>query len=698
MNEIIDCLVHGIKVGEKYPPSVRAFCISLHGTSPKAYNYVRHKFAKNIPHPETIREWYRNSQLDAASGITQHSLNCLEKLAKDMANEGKQLVVALLMDEVAIKRNMIWDRSKNKFIGLIDCGENLSGEFTLADYAIVFMVSGLNVYFLIAYYFIKTLKGPDRAKLVLHIVAELSKRGIKVKNLTFDGYAGNELMSEILGADFKAKDGMYVTYFKNPHDQTKVYLMYDASHMLKLVRNTLGSVETLFVGEEKVEWKYFVELVNISKQQNFGLAHKMNKRHIDWKNRMMHVRTAIETLSASTANSMEFLMTNGIPEFKNAAATIKFVRIWNSVWDIMNSTRIKTNEKNVYKSAINPTNKNEIFVFLNEAKNYILSLKIMQPKSGNIVQLVKSTHRTGFRGLIIDIISLTAIYFELVEDHHWLIFFATYRVSQDHIEMMFGKIRSLNGQNDNPMPHQFVSAYRKILHQCEVTHSPYSNVSALANSTVGLISSDILTVPSFMKNRLKLTEQQTSFSSFENPTSEIQSSLIASHETLDWEQLIQTEYLTDNVQDSGIVFAAKSIESRLTNCEQIYCNPCVEILRNSPKINDHVCVNLETAPPCISTYKICKLTDTVVKIYINSGQQIKLKTYLEVMNGLEWHNIFPEFDLYNHDIEHKHFIVKFIIDEYVNKKCSYYAKQTMLDLEKEYVRSKLRKIVHAHHQ
>lgn len=238
-------------------------------------------------------------------------------------------MVALLMDEMTIKRNMIWDGSTNKFIGLIDFGENSSDEFTLANNVIVFMISGLNVFFQqpIAYYFIKTLKGPDGAKLVLQLIEELSKRGIMIKDITYDGYASNELMSKILGADFKANDGMYTTYFKNPYDQSKIYLMYDASHMLKLIRNTLGSVGTLFVDGEKIEWKYFVDLVNISKQQDFGLTHKMNKRHIDWINRMMHVRTAVETLSASTANSMEFLMKNGVSEFKDAAATIKFVRI-----------------------------------------------------------------------------------------------------------------------------------------------------------------------------------------------------------------------------------------------------------------------------------------------------------------------------------------------------------------------------------
>lgn len=84
MNDVIDCLIHGIHFGEKYPPSVRAFCISLHSISPKAYVYVREKFGKHIPHPETIREWYRNSNLDASSGISQHSMNALEKMAQDI--------------------------------------------------------------------------------------------------------------------------------------------------------------------------------------------------------------------------------------------------------------------------------------------------------------------------------------------------------------------------------------------------------------------------------------------------------------------------------------------------------------------------------------------------------------------------------------------------------------------------------------
>lgn len=99
------------------------------------------------------------------------------------------------------------------------------------------------------------------------------------------------------------------------------------------------------------------------------------------------------------------------------------------------------------------------------------------------------------------------MYRELVEQKHWLLFFATYRISQDHLEIMFGKIRSMNGCNENPLPHQFQSAYRKILHQCETTHSPYANIRAMAvaNAT-SLITSNILSVPSTRKRRSNLME------------------------------------------------------------------------------------------------------------------------------------------------------------------------------------------------
>lgn len=117
---------------------MRAFCISLHCISPKAYNFVRLKFGKNIPHPETIREWYRQSDLDASSGISIISMDALQNMANKMKEANRQLVISLIMDEMFIQRNLTWCKATNKFIGLVDCGTlDPNEEFTLAKNVLV---------------------------------------------------------------------------------------------------------------------------------------------------------------------------------------------------------------------------------------------------------------------------------------------------------------------------------------------------------------------------------------------------------------------------------------------------------------------------------------------------------------------------------------------------------------------------------
>lgn len=60
--------------------------------------------------------------------------------------------------------------------------------------------------------------------------------------------------------------------------------------------------------------------------------------------------------------------------------------------------------------------------------------------------------------------------------------------------LLIGKIRSMNGSNDNPIASQFISAYRKLLHQADITISNDSNVAKQCSSNILTISS--LTNPS----------------------------------------------------------------------------------------------------------------------------------------------------------------------------------------------------------
>lgn len=408
----------------------------------------------------------------------------------------------------------------------------------------------------------------------------------------------------------------------------------------------------------------------------------------------MHVRTAVETLSNSSADSMEFLMNNNVKEFEGAAPTIKFTRIFNTLWDIFNSHRIRSGEKNEFKNALNPLNKVQVFNFLREAKQYILSLKVEHAKTGKLIPIVLSDWRTGFRGFVMNIITLESVYEDLMEnerDKYKMNFLATYRLSQDHLEMFFGKIRSMNGYSDNPTAVQFNSAYRKLLHQCDIHVSALSNVKAL-------VSSNVLTVPSFPKRRSLLEDEVDEFNEHLDGRYETGDETSDWNECFEWNHQRELDYLMEGPEDTGIVYAANIIERKMTTCKEVYCLDCLNVLNNNDKVNGKSCVSVQNGKPCLSTYQLCKLADNALKLYINTGPQLKQKVYLDVMRNISWKKIFPIYYEPEHDPDHKRFLVKFIIDEYIHKKCAYVAKQKTLDLQKKYLRNKLRKICHHMHQ
>lgn len=145
--------------------------------------------------------------------------------------------------------------------------------------------------------------------------------------------------------------------------------------------------------------------------------------------------------------------------------------------------------------------------------------------------------------------------------------------------------------------------------------------------------------------------------------------------------------------DAGISYVAGMLEQRLL-FGAIYCQFCKEVLEQNEKVHSGMCLSSENGKPCQSTYLICKLTDSALKMYINSGPNFKQKIYLYVMNQIDFDKVFPTFFDPEHDVDHKHFLIKYFIDEYTHKKCAYIAKQHTISLQKRYVRNSLRKLGH----
>lgn len=63
-------------------------------------------------------------------------------------------------------------------------------------------------------------------------------------------------------------------------------------------------------------------------------------------------------------------------------------------------------------------------------------------------------------------VSLESLYWRLKQEY--LKFLLTYKISQDHLELFSGKIRSYGGCNNNPAARQCSAAYKRLLFNSEI--------------------------------------------------------------------------------------------------------------------------------------------------------------------------------------------------------------------------------------
>lgn len=88
----------------------------------------------------------------------------------------------------------------------------------------------------------------------------------------------------------------------------------------------------------------------------------------------MKVKLATQLLSKSVATSLKLCEKHlSSRRFLNTEATVQFIENFNNLFDVMNSRK---RDHFGFKKPICSENKNEIFQFLSNMKDYICSLKI----------------------------------------------------------------------------------------------------------------------------------------------------------------------------------------------------------------------------------------------------------------------------------------------------------------------------------
>ena len=450
--------------GAIYHPAIKAFALTLQFYSSKAYEYVRETFGLSLPHLNTIRRWY--SSVDGRAGFSREVFFSLEQKVEQARREGKKILCALMLDEMAIKKQIDWDG--HQVVGFVDIGAGTSPNESNppATDALVLMAVCVNGSWKVplGYFLIGGMTGVERANLVREALLKLSIIGICVVSVTCDGPSTHFTMLRELGASLDPNN--LDPSFPDPANADhRIQVMLDVCHMLKLLRTALASCGLLKDGEGSIiRWQYLVELHDLQQQQGLHLANKLRAAHINFHQQKMKVKLAAQALSASVAQALLFCRDDlKLAGFQNCAGTVKFLQIVNDVFDILNSRNKFAKQR---KAALQPANAKEIMACLDHAFNYFASLTDV---AGN--KMTSTPKKTAFIGFMAAIKSVKALFEMYVGDGKPLEYLLTYKLSQDHLELFFGAVRAYGGSSNNPTAKQFIAIYKRMMmrHQIKTT-------------------------------------------------------------------------------------------------------------------------------------------------------------------------------------------------------------------------------------
>lgn len=676
MRKILNCLEFG-RDQRSYDGDVRTFCLTLHFYSPRAYNYVREKFNNNLPSISAVRNWY--ASLNASPGFTSESFDALKSKAEaQRSKNGTNLLCAVIFDEMSIRRHVQWDPAQSKYTGLIDVGRKYVGEeeIPLAKDALVYLVSGISEDFKIpvAYFFTNGLNADEKAAILNELLIRLAEVGVEVISITFDGHKSNKAMCHKMGANFEEGKGYIFDPVKNDR---KIYIFYDPPHMLKLARNQIGSKILVDGDENDIQWKYIDLLYQTQKQLPSNLDNKLTMEHMQWTSKKMNVRLAAETLSSSVADALEFLMGENA-DFEGAEPTIKYIRVINDMFDIMNSTTSGTAIG--FKRPISMSTYSEHSEKLKEAMVYLRGLQIKHEHKSIFV----SENGTAFVGFYTDAINFMNIFRVYVKTGR-LDSLIAHRFCQDHIESFFGCIRSMGGFNDNPTAQQFEAAYRKLLIHNDVICSKKSNT--IDGGT------KILTVSSH------------------RPVQKKEVTLLSREEMAMLDDMGEDFVLSfdaarymDDTSNHSLAYMASMVEKKICYAKHpkilIKCEHCLDIFIENELIRDEF-IRFKSrksniTQPCKSTLEICKFVDSFLKAFEGKTSFSFDVVLNKIMQSLPFQNLFTNSNFFDHDGEknHKYSVIKCIVETFFNMKSVHVAKSKNLKERGTPIRHSSRKLIH----
>ena len=240
----------------KWHPLFIKWCLYLRSLSGKSYDLLRTSGCVKLPSQSTLRDYTHHipATIGFSAEVDQHLV--------DMAflNNDLNRYVFLVMDEVHIKHDLVYDKHEGCLIGFVDLGRtnNQLLEFenalaakktepTLASTMLVFMIRGLLCKFNYPYaqFACSDISGSRIFDPMWEAIARLERLGFCVLGLTCDGASPNRRL-------WKLHSDSGELIYKVPNvfadDNRDLYFISDPPHLLKTIRNSFCNTKrTLWV-------------------------------------------------------------------------------------------------------------------------------------------------------------------------------------------------------------------------------------------------------------------------------------------------------------------------------------------------------------------------------------------------------------------------------------------------------------------
>jgi len=382
--------------------------------------------------------------------------------------------ITLVIDEMKVQEDLVWDKHTGDLIGYVDLGDKelncatLKDTQVIASHILVFLVRGVvnPLKFSFANFATKDVNAVNLFPIFWKAVGILEDScELKVIAVTSDGASSNRtfyrMHKNMPGSVVAGEECVtYKTINIFAEDERHIHFICDQPHVLKTGRNNLShssfnkSSRLMWNDGQYIIWGHVSDLMTEDMECGLKLCPKVSMEHINLTPfSRMNVRYAAQILSASVATALsEF----GPPEAKGTAEYCLMFDKFFDCMNVRNSVEV-ISKKKPFLAPYTSVDDERFSWLINNFLQYFSRWKqSIENRPGQFTPLDKSKMFISWQtheALQITCFSIIDLIKFLLNNNVQYVF--TERFCQDPLENYFGRQRSMGRRSDNPSISQF---------------------------------------------------------------------------------------------------------------------------------------------------------------------------------------------------------------------------------------------------